>query len=248
MQQDFLKEILTEFTSSSKYKEDLNTPFLNEKYNEIWATNDKYLLRINRNLIGGEYPINSEYQLDFQNESVYDFVLNRDELHKIISEAEYVDEEFEDTSQIKECPECGGIGEVETVYINKEGVEKTIDITCPVCGGEGEIGDVQYIKTGKKVISLISNYRFDRYSISLRHMSYVYEIMKHLNIDNAQCSVIGHYALQIHLNSDITVCLLCFVPPYEPYTCFCLQSALKTKENKCSVDSNTTKEVFIKFK
>lgn len=111
-------------------------PFLNTKYNEVWGTSGYILIRINPEILIGEYIKESlpMSKLEYPCEKT----ITIEALNKALEACPLVDEE-EIIEEAVECEECNGSGGVTYEYTDKHGHTHERLMDCPICDGSEEI-------------------------------------------------------------------------------------------------------------
>lgn len=128
----------------------LRTPFFNTIYNEVWCTDGHTLIRINPEILIGEYVKGSLSmpKLEYPCEKT----VTIEALNKALEACPLVDEEVVIQDAVK-CEECDGSGEVYWEYTDSHGHTHEHISDCPICDGTGESEHEKTKKTGKKVVA-----------------------------------------------------------------------------------------------
>ena len=125
-------------------------PFFNPRYNEVWSTNGYVVIRINPEILVGEYIKES---LPMPNlEYPCEKTVTIEALNKALEACPLVDEEVVIQDAV-ECKECDGTGEVYWEYTDNHLHTHERLMDCPICDGTGEMEHEKTKKTGKKVIA-----------------------------------------------------------------------------------------------
>lgn len=143
-------ELLSMFCDKSYSNPLRSNPFFNTKYNEVWSTDGRVLIRIKPERLVGEYP-KGELNLP-PLECPCKKKITIEAINKALNECPKVDEEIIVQDAV-ECKDCDGSGEVYWEYTDNHGHTHEHLDDCPVCDGTGEIEHEKTKKTGKKVIA-----------------------------------------------------------------------------------------------
>ena len=143
-------ELLNIFCNKS-YSEPLRSyPFFNTRYNEVWSTDGYTLIRVNPEILVGEYIKES---LPMPNlEYPCEKTITIKALSKALEACPLVDEEVVIQDDVK-CEECDGSGEVYWEYTDNHLHTHERLMDCPICDGTGEMEHEKTKKTGKKIIA-----------------------------------------------------------------------------------------------
>ena len=140
-------ELLNKFCKKSELR---SYPFFNPRYNEVWSTDGRTLVRINPEILVGEYVKES---LTMPNlEYPCEKTITIEALNKALEACPLIDEEVV-IQDAEECKECDGSGEVYWEYTDNHGHTHEHLMDCPICDGTGEMEHEKTKKTGKKVIA-----------------------------------------------------------------------------------------------
>ena len=176
-------ELLSMFCDKNEFRTLLRAPFLNTKYNEVWATNGHAIIRIKPERLVNEYP-KGELTLPNQECSCKKEV-TIEAIEEALKKCPQIDEEVIVQDAI-ECDECNGEGEVYWEYRADNG--RTYDCLhdCPICDGTGQKRPEMVRKTGRQVaddeaiIKVGNAYIFARYIRTLK------SAMEHLNATSVE--------------------------------------------------------------
>lgn len=125
-------------------------PFFNPRYNEVWSTNGYVVIRINPEILVGEYI--KEKLTMFKLEYPCEKTITIKALSKALEACPLVDEEVVIQDAVK-CEDCDGSGEVYWEYEDNHLHTHERLMDCPICDGTGEMEHEKTKKTGKKVIA-----------------------------------------------------------------------------------------------
>lgn len=125
-------------------------PFFNPRYNEVWSTNGYVAIRINPEILVGEYI--KEKLTMFKLEYPCEKTITIKALSKALEACPLVDEEVVIQDAVK-CEDCDGSGEVYWEYKDNHLHTHERLMDCPICDGTGEMEHEKTKKTGKKVIA-----------------------------------------------------------------------------------------------
>lgn len=143
-------ELLNKFCDKSNSNNLRPYPFLNTRYNEVWSTDGYTLIRINPEILVGEYI---KERLPMPNlEYPCEKIITIEALNKALEACPLVDEEVVIEDAV-ECEECDGTGEVYWEYKDNHLHTHERLMDCPICDGTGEMEHEKTKKTGKKVIA-----------------------------------------------------------------------------------------------
>ena len=140
-------ELLSTFCNKDEFRSLLRAPFLNTKYNEVWSTDGRVLIRIKPGRLVDEYP-KGELNLPTL-ECPCKKKITIGAINKALDECPKVDEEIIVQDAVK-CKECDGSGEVYWEYKDNHLHTHECLYDCPICDGTGEIKSEITRKTGKK--------------------------------------------------------------------------------------------------
>lgn len=125
-------------------------PFFNPRYNEVWSTNGYVAIRINPEILVGEYI--KEKLTMFKLEYPCEKTITIKALSKALEACPLVDEEVVIQDAVK-CEDCDGSGEVYWEYEDNHLHTHERLMDCPICDGTGEMEHEKTKKTGKKVVA-----------------------------------------------------------------------------------------------
>ena len=140
-------ELLSIFCDKEEVRPLLKIPFFNTKYNEVWSTDGRALIRIKPGRLVDEYP-KGELNLPTL-ECPCKKKITIGAINKALDECPKVDEEIIVQDAVK-CKECDGSGEVYWEYKDNHLHTHECLYDCPICDGTGEIKSEITRKTGKK--------------------------------------------------------------------------------------------------
>ena len=143
-------ELINIFCNKSYSNPLRSYPFFNMMYNEVWSTDGYTLIRVNPEILVGEYIKESlpMPKLEYPCEKI----ITIEALNKALEACPLVDEEVVIQDAVK-CKECDGSGEVYWEYKDNHLHTHERIFDCPICDGTGEIEHEKTKKTGKKVIA-----------------------------------------------------------------------------------------------
>lgn len=143
-------ELLNMFCNKSYSNPLRSYPFFNLRYNEVWSTDGYTLIRVNPEILIGEYIKESlpMPKLEYPCEKT----VTIEALNKALEACPLVDEEVVIQDAVK-CEECDGSGEVYWEYKDNHLYTHERIFDCPICDGTGEMEHEKTKKTGKKVIA-----------------------------------------------------------------------------------------------
>lgn len=143
-------ELINIFCNKSYSNPLRSYPFFNTNYNEVWGTNGHVLIRVNPEILVGEYV---KEKLTMPNiEYPCEKTITIKALNKALEACPLVDEEVVIQDAVK-CEECDGSGEVYWEYKDNHLHTHERIFDCPICDGTGEMEHEKTKKTGKKVIA-----------------------------------------------------------------------------------------------
>jgi len=154
-------------------------PFFNPRYNEVWSTNGYVVIRINPEILVGEYIKES---LPMPNlEYPCEKTITIKALSKALEACPLVDEEVVIQDDVK-CEECDGSGEVYWEYTDNHLHTHERLMDCPICDGTGEMEHEKTKKTGKKVIANDAVIEVGNAYIFAKYLQTLKQAMDFLNI------------------------------------------------------------------
>ena len=176
-------ELLSMFCDKNEFRKLLRAPFLNTKYNEVWATDGHRIIRIKPERLIGEYP---KGELTLPNrECPCRKNVTIEAIEEALKKCPQVDEEVVVQDAI-ECDECNGEGEVYWEYLTNNGRAYDCLHDCPICDGTGQKRPEMVGKTGRQVaddgaiIKVGNAYIFAMYIRTLK------SAMEHLNVASVE--------------------------------------------------------------
>lgn len=144
------RHLLYKFTSDEDFRPGLQQPFEQDGY--VCATESHVVLRVNKNLIPKS---NDDYAPKHRVPTVAKvmptpnptFTISLKEIQSCL-----VALGLNYDHLTKTCPECGGSGDVDWYYTDRDGDTHTKIDDCPCCGGSGEIqnGSDRYCSIGDR--------------------------------------------------------------------------------------------------
>ncbi len=154
-------------------------PFFNPRYNEVWSTNGYVVIRINPEILVGEYIKES---LPMPNlEYPCEKTITIKALSKALEACPLVDEEVVIQDDVK-CEECDGSGEVYWEYTDNHLHTHERLMDCPICDGTGEMEHEKTKRTGKKVIANDAVIMVGNAYIFAKYLQTLKQAMDFLNI------------------------------------------------------------------
>lgn len=195
------------------------TPFLNTKYDEVWATDGHAVMTVKKGFVDvdAEKEISLPWMLracdwkDGISVSVSRFL---DAIAACPTEDE-VEENFTDDT----CPECGGSGVVTWSYIATFGSESFYDreFECPVCDGKGFVTNTTSHPTGRKVPVKGAAIHIRTAEYAVYQIQRLVDAARKMDIDEVRILYIpyekfpGSAGLVIGLTEDIRVAVMPFI-------------------------------------
>ena len=172
-------ELLNIFCNKSYSNPLRSYPFFNPRYNEVWSTNGYVLIRINLEILVGEYIKESLTmpKLEYPCEKT----ITIEALNKALEACPLVDEEVVIQDAVK-CEECDGSGEVYWEYKDDHLHTHERIFDCPICDGSGEMEHEKTKKTGKKVIANDAVIEVGNAYIFAKYLQTLKQAMDFLNI------------------------------------------------------------------
>lgn len=188
---DQWRSLLYKFTSDEDFRPGLQKPFEQDGY--IFATETHVVLRVDKNLI----PIsNDDYTPKNRVPTVAKVMPAPDptftiSLKEIQSCLVALGLNYDRLT--KNCPECGGSGDVDWYYTDRDGDTHTKIDECPYCGGSGDIhnGNDRYCTIGDKAILA--------YYLILTHC-----VMVNLGIETLKCTL-GNRSILLNLADGVDI-------------------------------------------
>lgn len=154
-------------------------PFFNPRYNEVWSTDGYTLIRVNPEILVGEYIKES---LPMPNlEYPCEKTITIKALSKALEACPLVDEEVVIQDDVK-CEECDGSGEVYWEYTDNHLHTHERLMDCPICDGTGEMEHEKTKRTGKKVIANDAVIMVGNAYIFAKYLQTLKQAMDFLNI------------------------------------------------------------------
>ncbi len=146
------KEILGLYVSDDILRQKLKNPFIEKNDGRVWASNSYILIMVNKECVSEKYVTRDAGNKIPVRDYNCDFHLSVSSLQNAIDRCPQ-EPEVEYTYIEKECPECGGTGEVEADYFaNYDNEDYTISVDCPICDGLGKIKEEEVsAQTGKMI-------------------------------------------------------------------------------------------------
>lgn len=194
---DQWRSLLYKFTSDEDFRPGLQKPFEQDGY--ICATETHVILRVDKNLIPKS---NDDYTPKYRVPTVANVMPTPDptftiSLKEIQSCLVALGLNYDRLT--KNCPECGGSGDVDWYYTDRDGDTHTKIDDCPYCGGSGDIhnGNDRYCTIGDKDTLA--------YHLILTHYALV-----NLGVDTLKCTW-GNNSLLLNLADGVDI-LVATVP------------------------------------
>ena len=132
------KELFDLFVDDeTSFRDVLKTPFIEENDGRVWASNGIMLIMVNPECVSGKYDT-CDYKLSASTRDYNcDKVLLVSDLQDALKRCPH-----EPETQVVQCPECGGTGEISVIYKAKyDGYVYEIECMCPICDCKGTIGE-----------------------------------------------------------------------------------------------------------
>lgn len=172
-------ELLNMFCNKSYSNPLRSYPFFNPRYNEVWSTDGYTLIRVNPEILIGEYIKESlpMPKLEYPCEKT----VTIEALNKALEACPLVDEEVVIQDAVK-CEECDGSGEVYWEYKDNHLHTHERISDCPICDGTGEMEREKTKKTGKKVIASDAVIEVGSAYIFAKYIQTLKQAMDFLNI------------------------------------------------------------------
>ena len=172
-------ELLNMFCNKSYSNPLRSYPFFNPRYNEVWSTDGYTLIRVNPEILVGEYIKES---LPMPNlEYPCEKTITIKALSKALEACPLVDEEVVIQDDVK-CEECDGSGEVYWEYTDNHFHTHERLMDCPICDGTGEMEHEKTKRTGKKVIADDAVIEVGNAYIFAKYLQTLKQAMDFLNI------------------------------------------------------------------
>ena len=188
------RHLLYKFTSDEDFRPGLQTPF--EQNGHVCATETHVILRVDKNLIPKS---NDDYTPKYRVPTVAKvmptpnptFTISLKEIQSCL-----VALGLNYDSLSKQCPECGGRGDVDWYYTDRDGDTHTKMDDCPYCEGSGDIhnGNDRYCSIG------------DRATLAY-YLILVHYVMAHLDIKTLKCTW-GKGCLLFNLTDGVDILVL----------------------------------------
>lgn len=190
-------ELLSMFCDEKELRPLLRAPFLNTKYNEVWATDGYILIRIKPEILAGKYPKGRlpMPKLEYPCEKTI-FV---EELNKALEARHKFDKIFM-AGDMVECEECGGSGDLIYEYTDRCGNTHKRIYDCPFCDGAGEI---EYEKAKNIIIEVGSAHFFANRLQTLKQAMDFLNIAS-VKITNSHCREASEFVV----NDDIRIIIM----------------------------------------
>lgn len=172
-------ELLNKFCDKSNSNNLRSYPFFNTRYNEVWSTDGYTLIRINPEILVGEY-IKERLPMPIL-EYPCEKTITIKALSKALEACPLVDEEVVIQDAVK-CEDCDGSGEVYWEYTDNHLHTHERLMDCPICDGTGEMEHEKTKKTGKKVIAYDAVIMVGNAYIFAKYLQTLKQAMDFLNI------------------------------------------------------------------
>lgn len=135
------RKLLMLFYDSDNDREVLRQPFLQD--GKVCASDGHVLIRIDSNLCEGSYDEKPGGLTPPRTASVVptattDIAVTRQQIERALEQAP--------EERSRQCPECGGSGDVTWEYRDRHYDIHRMEETCPVCDGSGTVNDYTVIK------------------------------------------------------------------------------------------------------
>lgn len=171
-------ELLSMFCDEKELRPLLRAPFLNTKYNEVWAATGQIIIRIKPERLVNEYP-KGELTLP-ELECPCKKKVTIAAIEEALKKCPQIDEDVIVQDAI-ECDECNGEGEVYWEYLANNG--RTYDYLhdCPICDGTGEKRPEIIKKTGRQVADDEAIIKVGNAYIFAKYISTLKSAMEHLS-------------------------------------------------------------------
>ena len=201
-------ELLSMFCDKNEFRKLLRAPFLNTKYNEVWAATGHVIIRIKPERLVNEYP-KDELTLPNQ-ECPCRKKVTIEAIEEALKKCPQVDEEIVVQDAI-ECDECNGEGKVYWEYLADNG--RTYDYLhdCPICDGTGEREPGIIRKTGKQVADDEAIIRVGNAYILAMHIRKLKSAMEYLNTASVEMIFNPEKKMNEFAVGDIRIGLITFL-------------------------------------
>ena len=176
-------ELLSIFCDKEEVRPLLKIPFFNTKYNEVWSTDGRVLIRIKPGRLIDEYP-KGELNLP-PLECPCKKKITIGAINKALDECPKVDEEIIVQDAVK-CKECDGSGEVYWEYTDNHLHTHECLYDCPICDGTGEIKSEITRKTGKKTVDENAIIKVGNAYLYAKNICKLKSAMEHLGVTDAE--------------------------------------------------------------
>lgn len=144
------KEVLQAFCcNNDELRPELNSPFFNEKRNEVWATDGHIMLMVDRKLLRRKYANGGRYSNLPIPEQNSDTIVDLKDIDSAYDRFKLTPEMVEEEGEDCECPACNGSGEVQWSFTDDNGKTHYMDDECPVCDGTGIAKNRRMVHTGR---------------------------------------------------------------------------------------------------
>lgn len=197
-------ELLEMFCDGTHPRKFFQKPFLNEKYNEVWATDGHILIKIPLERLSEEYETGT-LSLPVYSSNKNKKKITLSSLENALSDCPQEEEEII-VEKEKECKECKGTGEVDWEYHDSNGHYHIKGFDCPVCDGSGVSENEVRKKTGRMVISDCSIIKINQAYFRAGYLRVLKMAMEHLEVNVAEITLNG-----IHDPAQIEIDDLCII-------------------------------------
>lgn len=208
----------------TSFRDVLKTPFIEEDDGRVWASNGIMLIMVNPECVSGKYDT-CHYKLSVSTRDYNcDKVLFVSDLQDALKRCPH-----EPETQVVQCPECGGTGEISVIYKAKyDGYVYEIECMCPICDCKGTIGEEE---TGNMIPKKDSLIKFRKGYFNWRHIDTLIKACEILKVDKIKLVRTGTISMSIiELSKDIHICFM----PVHP-------DALSEKEKGSAINVKFTK-------
>ena len=177
-------ELLEMFTAADAFRAFTHVPFLHPVYNEVWATDEHVIIRINPDRLNKHYePVKGCEKLKLPKVlKPCHLSCTYKAIRQALDKCPLVDEVVTDENE-EDCKECGGTGEVEWEYTDDNLHAHYHSFDCPVCGGSGVITHKLETHTGKKVHDEEAIVKIGKSFFTWFHLDIVAKALAHIGAD-----------------------------------------------------------------
>ena len=205
------KEIFDLFVANERSLADvLKTPFIQDNDGRVCASDGFIVIMVNPDCVSGEYEIR-----DFGPKSPLrgyncDKPLLVSDLQDALRRCPQVPEMKIIDTNVVQCPECEGTGEVTAEYVaDYDDEEYDIECTCPICDGEGTIEEEVKEPTGNTIPDKACIIKFGKGYYPWYYIDTIIKTCEMLNIEKVKLVRTSKSDLSIiELSSDIHIGLM----------------------------------------